>query len=118
MPQKPKRPCRYKDCPKLVSNASGYCEEHEKMISRHYDKFVRSPEHDKRYGYRWRKVRNLVMARNPFCEQCKSEGRYTLATEIHHIKPLAEGGTNDLDNLMSLCRSCHAKIHARKKVEE
>jgi hypothetical protein len=25
---------------------------------------------------------------------------------------LAEGGTNDFENLMSLCRSCHSKITA------
>ncbi len=27
--------------------------------------------------------------------------------EIDHIKPVAEGGTEDLSNLRSLCRRCH-----------
>ena len=117
MPQKPKRPCRYRGCPNLVSNSSGYCEEHEKLMSRHYDRFIRSPEHNKRYGYRWRKVRKRFLNAHPFCECCRLEGRYVLAAEIHHIKPLAEGGSNDTANLMALCRSCHARIHSTHKKE-
>ena len=36
----------------------------------------------------------------------------TKVEEVHHILPLSRGGTNDEDNLMSLCKSCHSKIHA------
>ncbi|MDO5337233.1 MAG: HNH endonuclease [Eubacteriales bacterium] len=28
--------------------------------------------------------------------------------------PLAEGGDHSDENLMSLCSSCHAKIHAKR----
>lgn len=28
---------------------------------------------------------------------------------INHIKPLSRGGTNDLDNLKTLCRACNSK---------
>lgn len=111
MPKKAKRPCRYKGCPKLVDSESGYCAEHEKAMSRYYDRYVRSSEHNKRYGYRWKKIRTMILNTNPFCELCKAEGKYTLATEVHHIKPLSKGGGNDLENLMALCKSCHAKIH-------
>lgn len=31
--------------------------------------------------------------------------------EIHHIVPLAFGGTNRLSNLVRLCSSCHSKAH-------
>ena len=110
MPRKAKRPCRYKNCPKLTDSSSGYCEEHEKAQSRHYDKFFRSPEHNKRYGYQWRKLRARFLNAHPLCEQCKLEGRYTTATEVHHIKPLSDGGTNDESNLMPLCKSCHSRI--------
>ena len=34
--------------------------------------------------------------------------------QVHHIKPLAEGGDHSENNLMSLCSSCHAKIHAER----
>ena len=31
--------------------------------------------------------------------------------EIHHIKPLVYGGTNDYDNLITLCTLCHSEWH-------
>lgn len=30
---------------------------------------------------------------------------------VHHIKPLSEGGDNNLNNLCVLCPNCHAIIH-------
>jgi hypothetical protein len=32
--------------------------------------------------------------------------------EVHHIVPRAEGGSNDLRNLVVLCEKCHDKHHA------
>ena len=109
MPRKAKRPCRYRGCPLLTDSASGYCSEHEKIQTRNYDK-SRGIEHNKRYGYRWRKLRGRFLDEHPLCEQCLSVGRYTTATEVHHIKPLADGGSNDGKNLMALCKSCHSRI--------
>jgi 5-methylcytosine-specific restriction protein A len=34
----------------------------------------------------------------------------TAAEEVHHVLPLANGGTNDEGNLMALCKSCHSSI--------
>lgn len=31
--------------------------------------------------------------------------------ELHHIIPIAAGGTNDYFNLVSLCHDCHMKLH-------
>ena len=31
-----------------------------------------------------------------------------------NLKDLSEGGTHDRSNLISLCRSCHARIHAER----
>lgn len=28
-----------------------------------------------------------------------------------HILPISQGGTHDASNLMSLCQSCHTRIH-------
>ena len=110
MPNKPKRPCRQKNCPRLTDRESGYCEEHEKQASSFYNKFIRRPESKKFYNYQWRKLRARFLNKNPLCEICKSKGRYTTATEVHHIKPLSEGGTNEETNLKALCKSCHSKI--------
>ena len=44
---------------------------------------------------------------------CRQGGRCTMCDtklwkfHVDHIKPLCEGGTNDLDNLQALCRECH-----------
>lgn len=44
------------------------------------------------------------------CANCRS-GEYL---EIHHIVPIALGGTNLLGNLVKLCAECHGKAHGRK----
>ena len=31
--------------------------------------------------------------------------------QLHHIKQVAEGGTNDIDNIIVLCPNCHTKAH-------
>ena len=114
MPRKAKRPCRFRGCPRLTDSTSGYCPEHEKIQVRAYDK-ARAFEHNKNYGYQWRKLRKRFLDAHPLCEQCQFQGRYTLATEVHHIKPLADGGNNDESNLMALCKSCHSRITLRSE---
>ena len=45
---------------------------------------------------------------NPYCQSCiRRNNSYTLATQIDHIVPLFLGGKNELNNLQSLCNSCH-----------
>ena len=34
--------------------------------------------------------------------------------EFHHLIPLSEGGSDDYDNIILLCASCHATVHGRK----
>jgi 5-methylcytosine-specific restriction endonuclease McrA/preprotein translocase subunit Sss1 len=41
------------------------------------------------------------MCENPNCNR-------TLNLEVHHIIPRSEGGSNRYDNLIVLCRNCHA----------
>lgn len=43
------------------------------------------------------------------CVQCKSTDDLC----IDHIRPVALGGTNDLDNLQVLCRPCNSRKGAR-----
>ena len=33
---------------------------------------------------------------------------------MHHKIPIKDGGTNDLFNLIPLCKDCHEKIHKFK----
>lgn len=112
MPYKPKKPCAYPSCHRLTN--SRYCEEHAKQVARHYNKYGRDPATRKLYGRTWQKIRAALLSTTPLCEQCKDAGKLTPATEVHHIIPLSKGGTNDTDNLMSLCKSCHSEITARE----
>jgi 5-methylcytosine-specific restriction endonuclease McrA len=45
------------------------------------------------------------------CERC---GR-TEKLEIHHMKPLENGGSNQVPNLVLFCHSCHAVWHQKLK---
>ena len=108
MPKKPKRPCSYPGCGRLTDGQ--YCDEHRFSIDRQYNRYLRDPDTNKRYGRAWKKLRARFLLLHPLCEQCKCEGRLTAAEEVHHILPLANGGTNDEGNLMALCKSCHSRI--------
>ena len=109
MPRKPKRPCAYPGCPMLTNKL--YCPKHEKAVRQKYNKYERSPDVNKKYGRAWKRIRDRYAKEHPLCERCLAEGRITLMEEVHHIRPVSCGGTHDRANLMSLCRSCHNKIH-------
>jgi len=112
MPYKPKRPCSHPGCPELVDGR--FCEAHAKQETRRYEKYDRDPASHKRYGRTWSKIRDRYISAHPLCGQCLKHDVMTAAEEVHHIKPLAQGGTHAEENLMSLCKSCHSRITARE----
>jgi 5-methylcytosine-specific restriction protein A len=64
--------------------------------------------HERGYGAAWVKRRAAVLARDlHLCQPCLTHGRYKTATQVDHITPKASGGTDDLDNLQSICTACH-----------
>ena len=108
MPRKPKRPCSYPGCGRLTDGR--YCEEHKQIAGRQYNKYQRDPNTSRRYGRAWRRIRLQYITLHPLCEQCVKENRLTPTEEVHHILPLADGGTHDDENLVALCKSCHSNI--------
>lgn len=79
MPNKPKRPCSYPGCPRLVDGQ--YCEEHKRLTDKQYNlygrddftkNFYKTPE--------WRYARKKQLEAHPFCEECLKEGKRTKAT--------------------------------------
>lgn len=109
MPSKPKRPCSYPGCPNLTDRQ--YCPLHEKSERDKYNKYERSSDVNKKYGRAWKRIRDRYVIEHPLCEMCLKEGRLTPTEEVHHILPISQGGTHARSNLMSLCQSCHTKIH-------
>ena len=111
MPRKPKRPCRMNGCPDLAEDGELYCSVHKGTDMREYNHYRRDPEANKRYGRSWKRIRDRYISEHPLCEDCLSRGIYRPAEEVHHKLPLADGGTHEKNNLVSLCRSCHMKAH-------
>ena len=78
-----------------------------------YDK-KREPEEVKfRRSRQWRMTRDYIMQRDGYlCQECRKHGRYTIASEVHHIVPLWQDRDKRLDddNLISLCRRCHVRM--------
>lgn len=54
-------------------------------------------------------VKSAVLSRDNYtCQIC---GVKQAKLEVHHIRSRSEGGSNRMDNLVVLCKDCHAKVH-------
>ncbi len=61
-------------------------------------------------------VRAAVLARDR--HRCTTPGcGATSFLEVHHVKPRHLGGTNRVDNLVTLCSRCHGFVHALAPAE-
>ena len=58
-------------------------------------------------GTEFERNRRIMIKNNPEakCEECGA----TIDLELHHIVPVACGGSNEQSNLKVLCHKCHAK---------
>lgn len=112
MPRKPKRPCSCPGCPNLTDGR--YCEEHQRIENKRYEKYDRNPAIHKKYGRGWKRIRDKYIKQHPLCEECIKYKRVVVATEVHHKLPLSQGGTHELSNLVALCKSCHSRIHSKE----
>lgn len=58
----------------------------------------------------------VLQQSNGVCECCASPAPFQLADgrpylEVHHLKPLAEGGSDTVENAVALCPNCHRALH-------
>lgn len=60
----------------------------------------------KRFDDEFLAVRTTVLKRDGY--RCVNCGQTGVELHVHHIVPRAEGGTNDLDNLVTFCAKCHS----------
>lgn len=69
----------------------------------------------------WKKLRDTYIKQNPLCELCLIDGKVTPATDVHHKQSPFKNGAinyqllNDIENLQSLCKECHGKVHANQQ---
>lgn len=78
----------------------------------------KTSRHARGYGAAWVKARDAALKRDGhLCQPCLMAGRPTPAKQVDHITPRAQGGTDDLDNLQSICRDCHNAKTGREAAE-
>ena len=84
-----------------------------KELTATYDKYFRDKKAKRFYNSRWwRQCRRFKLLCNPLCT-CGQ-----LATEVHHLQPIAKRPdlALDIDNLESVCHRCH--LQKRKEASE
>ena len=66
----------------------------------------------------WYKAsQSILMKADYLCQDCLKEEKLTLATEVHHIKPIPYNSDRwrdfayDYENLIALCHECHQRRH-------
>lgn len=70
----------------------------------------------------WQQARRLALIRDHGL--CRTPGCYMPAEEVHHIVELTPTNIGDprislsLDNLQSLCRECHMRIHRGEEADK
>lgn len=110
MPTRPLHACRAPGCAALV--VSGWCERHGGQERPWTRPSVAAPLRTR--GPRWRAIRAQVLSEEPKCYLC---GAWAHDDDIvDHVRALAQGGTDERDNLHRCCRPCHTKKTARESL--
>jgi 5-methylcytosine-specific restriction protein A len=114
MPHAAMRPCAQPGCPNLVAGSRGprYCAEHLRQIRAHQDE-QRGTAAERGYDAEWQRLRREYLRQHPLCTQCGE-----IATHVHHIIRVRDGGTNDWSNLRGLCARHHNAETMRHDVKE
>lgn len=106
MPPRTPKACRYRGCSQTTTVRNGYCSEHQQ--SGWQRSSTGKTRTQRGYGASWDKQRKRIFSRdNYLCQNCLKEGKLTPATEVDHIIPKSQGGTDEDDNLQSICIPCH-----------
>ena len=66
--------------------------------------------YQKGFNYEYSSRRKAVLHRDNYTCQCC--GKKNCRLEVHHIKFRRNGGTDDEENLITLCEDCHKGVHA------
>jgi 5-methylcytosine-specific restriction enzyme A len=110
-----KKPCSVKGCKELVGWGEWLCPEHKRERDRTSNKDRADKKEQKFYkSIPWENLRKLKLHQDPLCEICKEEGITTVATIVHHVDEIRQGGDilPEIEMLQSVCLPCHSRLHA------
>jgi 5-methylcytosine-specific restriction endonuclease McrA len=105
------RPCIERGCPNYTSATR--CPQHQ----REWDQRKRQDPtltggHARDNSAVWKRIRLEVIARDRLrCQDCNISAPIG-GLIVHHIVEKSQGGTDRLDNLVTLCGNCHLLRHA------
>lgn len=110
LPRAPKI-CANASCIALVTPPLRYCPEHK---TSGWARSPRTASADRTNTRAWKMQRVRCLQRDG--RQCQIRGpRCTVtATQVDHITPVSQGGSDELSNLRAVCVSCHAVKTARE----
>ncbi|OJI04518.1 hypothetical protein AOC28_08200 [Polynucleobacter sp. MWH-Adler-W8] len=116
MPMACPKNCARGGCYKVSIYGKSYCQEHMRQKYRTDQQIYKTTESNAIYKTKpWANIRKDILHHEPFCRECAKSGIKTVAVEIDHIKPIAEGGEKwDRQNMQPLCKPCHARKTARE----
>lgn len=63
-------------------------------------------------GYAWQKLRAMVLAGEPLCRHCATQGLTVPATDVDHMNGADD---NRLESLQPLCHECHSRKTAAEQ---
>jgi 5-methylcytosine-specific restriction endonuclease McrA len=66
-----------------------------------------SGKHSNKRSVSETKKKYVASHQNWKCQKCRQQ--LTAWFEVDHVKRLDQGGTNDINNLVALCRNCHGE---------
>lgn len=112
--------CNQINCNNLTRDS--YChihqKEHQKRVKEQNKIYKKNRKDTKEQNFynskEWIKTRNYILMRdNYLCQLCFKEGRIKPAEIVHHIEELKDAWDKrlEINNLISVCKNCHNKIH-------
>ncbi len=92
-------------CGRVVHGKCEHCRKFKQASTQDY----RLTPADRGYDQEWRNLSKRFRQANPLCQLCESEGRTTVASEVHHKIPIRQRFDLRLtwSNLVSVCGPCH-----------
>lgn len=115
----PMKQCNVSYCRTKVPLGTMYCDKHKGDSGKEYNKRVRYSKPNSKYSKfyhtpEWRKTRKAKLLETPYCEVCMREGITRPAQLVHHVIELKDPQgwelRLDMDNLQSICYTCHNKV--------